>query len=394
MVKTKGNLNKQELEQLEQAKLVKAKLVNHGISTETSQKRKPKVRVKPSAHKVMLILALVLLIGGAGMGLYLGTLPMGVVAVDELTAVQVVLNINSNPQTILTNASTIEELLNEQRILLDETDYLGQELDYPLHDGMTVWLRLSVPISILADGKIYTLESQPITVQEALERVGVELGPDDYTTIPLLQYVYTATDIEVRRVQVETVIENEPIEPSEVQQEFTYLAPGSTTVISEGRDGVQQVTYEVTYENGVEVSRREVDSEVLSEPEERIIGVGPSTASVLAGADTDGMPTVHTATTEDGATFYYTEQFVVETTAYTWTGNTTFTGTWPKQGTIAVDPEVIPLGTEVYIVGYGFATAEDTGGVIDGDIVDLYMDTEEDCIAWGRRDAVIYILAE
>ena len=112
------------------------------------------------------------------------------------------------------------------------------------------------------------------------------------------------------------------------------------------------------------------------------------------GVDADGTPTVHTATTEDGATFYYTEQFVVETTAYTWTGNTTFTGTWPKQGTIAVDPDVIPLGTQVYIVGYGFATAEDTGGAIDGEIVDLYMDTEEACIAWGRRDAVVYILAE
>ena len=394
MVKTRGNLNKQELDQLEQAKLVKTEPVNHGITTKTTRKWKARPRIKPSAHKVMIILALILLIGGAGMGLYLGTLPMGVVAVDELTAVQVVLNINSNPQTILTNASTIEELLNEQRILLDETDYLGQELDHPLHDGMTVWLRLSVPISILADGQIYTLESQPITVQEALDRVGVELGPDDYTTLPLLQYIYTATDIEVRRVRMETVIENEPIEPLEVQQEFTYLAPGSTTVISEGRDGVRQVTYAVTYENDVEVSRRELDSVVLNEPGDRVIGVGPSTSAVLAGVDADGTPTVHTATTEDGATFYYTEQFVVETTAYTWTGNTTFTGTWPKQGTIAVDPDVIPLGTQVYIVGYGFATAEDTGGAIDGEIVDLYMDTEEACIAWGRRDAVVYILAE
>ena len=82
----------------------------------------------------------------------------------------------------------------------------------------------------------------------------------------------------------------------------------------------------------------------------------------------------------------------VEATAYTWTGNRTATGTWPKVGTIAVDPKVIPLGTKVYVSGYGFAVAEDTGGAIKNNIIDLYMDTNEACINWGRRNVTLYIL--
>jgi 3D (Asp-Asp-Asp) domain-containing protein len=75
----------------------------------------------------------------------------------------------------------------------------------------------------------------------------------------------------------------------------------------------------------------------------------------------------------------------MEATAYTHTGNQTFTGTWPKIGTVAVDPRKVPLGTRGYVIGYGFVIAEDTGGLIKGDIIDLFMETEEECWEWGRR---------
>ncbi|MDO4733297.1 MAG: 3D domain-containing protein [Bacillota bacterium] len=394
MVKFRGNLNKQDLNQLDQAQIVENKPIYHGISTQAAEKKKEKTKKSFSVHKFLLAFTLLLLLCGVGLGVYGGKFSMGTVAVDELTALHVVMNINSTPQEILTNASTIEELLNEQRILLDETDYLGQELDQPLYDGMVVWLRLSVPISILVDGETFSLESQPITVRDALEKVGVELGPNDTVSMPMLQYIYEATEITVNRIRIETVTVEEPIEQSEVQQERTYLAPGSSTVVSEGRKGARKCVYEVTYENGVEISRKELSSEVIREPESRVVGVGPSTTAVQAAVDAEGNPVLHTAETEDGASFYYKEQYEIETTAYTWTGNTTYTGTWPKRGTIAVDPSVIPLGTKVYVVGYGFATAEDTGGAIKGNIIDLYMDTEQECINWGRRDVVIYILAD
>lgn len=75
----------------------------------------------------------------------------------------------------------------------------------------------------------------------------------------------------------------------------------------------------------------------------------------------------------------------MEATAYTWTGNKTATGIWPEVGVVAVDPEVIPLGTHLYVEGYGPAIASDTGADIVGNRIDLYMDTEEECWEFGRR---------
>jgi len=82
----------------------------------------------------------------------------------------------------------------------------------------------------------------------------------------------------------------------------------------------------------------------------------------------------------------------METTAYAGSGNRTATGTWPSRGTVAVDPRVIPLGTKLYIEGYGHAIAEDTGGGIKGGIIDLYMDSHEECIIWGKRHVLVEIL--
>lgn len=61
--------------------------------------------------------------------------------------------------------------------------------------------------------------------------------------------------------------------------------------------------------------------------------------------------------------------------------------------TIAVDPNVIPLGTKVFIPGYGYAICADTGGAIIGNIIDLYMNSEADCNNWGRRTVTVYIIA-
>ena len=85
------------------------------------------------------------------------------------------------------------------------------------------------------------------------------------------------------------------------------------------------------------------------------------------------------------------ETITFEATAYTWTGYRTATGTWPSRGTVAVDPNVIPLGSVLYVEGYGPAVAADTGGDIKGQRVDLYMDTEHECWQWGRRKVEVQI---
>ncbi|MCL1975984.1 MAG: 3D domain-containing protein [Firmicutes bacterium] len=97
--------------------------------------------------------------------------------------------------------------------------------------------------------------------------------------------------------------------------------------------------------------------------------------------------------------YMYTRRLSMESTAYTWTGNRTATGTWPRvpteehPGTIAVDPQIIPLGSKLFVDGYGLGIAEDTGGLINGNIIDVYFNTRYECIMWGRKYGVtVYIL--
>ncbi|MCC3670063.1 MULTISPECIES: SH3 domain-containing protein [Terrisporobacter] len=80
--------------------------------------------------------------------------------------------------------------------------------------------------------------------------------------------------------------------------------------------------------------------------------------------------------------------------AYAYTGDgITATGTVPKYGTIAVDPSVIPYGTKVYIKELDKVfTAEDTGGAIKGNTIDIFMPTEKNCNDWGIRNITIEIL--
>ena len=85
-------------------------------------------------------------------------------------------------------------------------------------------------------------------------------------------------------------------------------------------------------------------------------------------------------------------QMSVVSTAYA-TGTITATGTKPKWGTIAVDPKVIPYGTKVYIPKFNMTfTAEDCGGAIKGNKIDIFMGSETDAYSWGRRTIDIYIL--
>lgn len=93
----------------------------------------------------------------------------------------------------------------------------------------------------------------------------------------------------------------------------------------------------------------------------------------------------------------YKAVYTMEATAYTG-GEYTASGIPPVRdpnglSTIAVDPSIIPLGSKVYIPGYGEAIAADTGGAINGNIVDLYLNSHNECIQWGRQNVDVYVLA-
>lgn len=98
----------------------------------------------------------------------------------------------------------------------------------------------------------------------------------------------------------------------------------------------------------------------------------------------------------DGKEYKYSYYVDVTATAYTHTGNPTYMGTVAEVGVVAVDPKNIALGSEVYVIGsygdYGVCRAEDIGGGIKGARIDVFLDTEEECVSFGRRKMRAYVL--
>lgn len=106
------------------------------------------------------------------------------------------------------------------------------------------------------------------------------------------------------------------------------------------------------------------------------------------------QPTQQLTTTvsRSGEHVRYTKEYQMLATAYTHTGNPTASGVWPQVGVAAVDTNVIPMGTRLYVEGYGYATALDRGGAIKGHRIDLFMDTESQALQWGAQKVKVYIV--
>lgn len=182
------------------------------------------------------------------------------------------------------------------------------------------------------------------------------------------------------------------------------MEEGTEKVVQEGKNGICTCVYEVIWSNGQELSRQfveELDSTVVDEiveygtAPEATVNINAAISGVTKNADGSG-----TLTLADGTTLSFSGVKSMTATAYT-AGHggadyTTATGTFVRVGTVAVDKSVIPLGTRMYIVSndgsvvYGLAVAEDTG--VRGNVVDLYYNTYEECINFGRRGCTVYIL--
>lgn len=104
-------------------------------------------------------------------------------------------------------------------------------------------------------------------------------------------------------------------------------------------------------------------------------GGGPSTMEVIATAYTAGYESTGKNPGEPGY-------------------GITATGTRARRGTVAVDPEVIPFGTRMYIPGYGYGVAEDTGGAIKGNRIDLFFDDLDEAREWGKRTVTIRLFGK
>lgn len=322
------------------------------------------------------------------------------------------------------------EVLTEAGIELEEED--TYETGYA--DGMNqITVRRMQMVTVINRGAQSVIGTYGETTGSLLARMGITPGTGDTLSCSSETQTYDGMTIEL--VHTETRIEEEDtVVPYPVNYyEDPGLEPGAEIVLVAGQNGLTHVKSEVTYRNGKEVSRvvvqetvkmkpvtqlviRGVDRTIMEQPADpepaeqaapaassgTASGSSSSGSSSSGGSRYDGSAETsgNVIMTSSGESYTYVDVMTCSATAYTCEGYVghTYSGTLARVGAIAVDPTVIPLGTKMYVVSndgqyvYGYCVAEDIGGGIKGNKIDLYFDTYAECWDFGVRMCTVYIL--
>ena len=254
---------------------------------------------------------------------------------------------------------------------IDEVNVLRSNSLIP---NMELNVRRAIPIYIRVDGKELDTNLAPRTVSEALVKLGITLGVKDKVSLPLDQTLKPEDKIQVIRVaeRVDTLKSEVPYQVVAQAADFPVGLPDR--VINHGSNGLQEQTVKLTLEDGKEVQREVLGQRVVKAPVNQVVSRGSQTTISRGGSH-----------------YNFKQAYLMTATAYSQPNGKTATGDPVKWGVVAVDPRIIPLGSTVYVDGYGPAQALDTGGAIRGNRIDLYMDSEAAAYSWGVRSVVVYV---
>ncbi|MFO1441937.1 DUF348 domain-containing protein [Bacillus sp. Bva_UNVM-123] len=292
---------------------------------------------------------------------------------------------DNEKKTIWTISKTVEELLKEQEITITAHDKVKPNLNEEITNNIQIEVNTAFAVTLSDGGKEEQVWSTSTTVADFLENQGIKLNELDRLE-PKAEETVKANDvIKVIRVEKVTDVVEEPIKFAVITKKDSNLAKGKEKVVNQGQEGLLTKEYEVVLENGKEVSRTLISEKKAKDKQDKVVAVGTKVAPVQV---------VSRGSSQGGQELY------VNSTAYTAFCNgcsgSTATGinlrSNPNVKIIAVDPSVIPLGTKVYVEGYGYAVAADTGSSIKGNKIDVFFATKAEAYRWGRKTVKIKIL--
>lgn len=292
-----------------------------------------------------------------------------------------------------TRQDFVSDFFAENDIEVAEFDKISMLPEDELYDGARIIVRKGRNFSLSIDGNVEIITTTKKTVREAFEEAGVSLNAPDRIEPSLDDVITEDMHVSVFRILEKqiTVDEEIPFSSSEVADKT--LKKGKTAIKVKGQNGLKRSVYNVTTENGVEIRRELVSTETVKKPVAQVVAVGT--------AESVKKSSGKVVTANAGTALSYSKKLTVTATAYTdHSGNRTASGKMPQYGVIAVDPKVIPLGTRLYVEStddgkswsYGYCVAGDTGGAIKGNKIDLFYNSESECVRFGRRSAVVYVL--
>ena len=291
---------------------------------------------------------------------------------------------------------TVNTMLRREKIHLDKRNAVYPSGDSRITGNCEVTIERGFPVNIIADGEEKTYLAAGITVGELLVRENYSLSSTDEVNVPLDEIVRENMKIQITRVEYVTREKSENIAYETEYEDSPLMKIGDTDVVTEGVDGNITITIRDKYVNGIKLSSEVADTKI-TQPINEVIARGTALNDPISKRE-------GSFTLENGIPTDYAFVLEGKVTAYTArAGSGTYSGRPLVVGSIGVDPDVIPFGSEVYIVSkdgthvYGYAVASDTGDLKNaGVLADAYMGiTDEhyaDACAWGAQFCYVYVL--
>lgn len=323
-------------------------------------------------------------------------------------AKQVTVAIDDDIKEFFTTEDTVGDFLDDHDLVYSEHDDLSFDPEDAVENGMELSIEEGFQVTVNDGGEKEKYWTTGGTVKDFLndQDITYDQDRDDKIKPKLKKKITEDTTIKITRIEtLPDKIEEETISYDTEKQKDDTLEDGKEKVLEEGKEGKKEKTYEVIEKNGTE-ERNLVDTTVTEENENRVIAVGTKdpeekqeSEKKSESSDADSAKQNQTDKDDDSADTEDGEELNMEATAYTadcdGCSGRTATGkdlnSNPDANVVAVDPSVIPLGSEVWVEGYGEATAADTGG-FSGDRIDLHVPTKSEATSFGRKNVEVKII--
>ncbi|KXG74145.1 3D domain-containing protein [Thermotalea metallivorans] len=320
-------------------------------------------------------------------------LAIGLFSISSALTKEIIIQDGDKRVTVKTAFASVDSVLKKGNIILEPHDQVSLPLKAKVKDGMVISIKRAHPVTIVADGKVTEVKTANEKVKDILAEHQITLGEKDRVQPGLDAKVEKYVTITIVRVNEKIVTEKVAIPYENIIKYNDNLDKSKVNLIQKGKNGEKEVKYRIVFEDGKQISKDVIEEKVITAAVDEIVEKG--TAQYIA--------------TSRGSV-RYRKMLVMSSTAYDAgfesTGKRpgdkyygiTRSGTKVRPGVVAVDPKVIPLGTKLYIKSldgrpdYGFAVAEDTGGAIKGNKIDLYFEDPNVVKKYGRRKVQVYIL--
>ncbi len=283
-------------------------------------------------------------------------------------------------------ASTLGEALWENGIYLYEGDRLDPLPDTPVDGPIQAQLHRSIPLSIRIGGQEIRGRSAAETVGAGLNDVGLQLAGLDYAIPDTSQPIPSDGQIQLVRVREQVQMEQQPLSFDTIYQPLDSLKIDNQQIVQPGAYGVITNRIRVRSEDGVEVGRTLEGEWIAQDPTSQIIGYGTQ-IQIQSVATADG-PLDYWRAVDMYATSYSPSRAGVSADARNF--GITASGKRLVKGLVAIDRSLIPFGTMMYVPGYGYAEAADTGGGVKGRWIDLGYE-DDNWVSWSGTVTVYFL---